>query len=79
MEAADRQDVDVGRISFADALYWMRHAKPGQTLPDLIVNPQRPNRVEPRAVKRRPKQYHRLTRPRSALRKTLTARSCVLF
>jgi hypothetical protein len=31
--------------------------------------PNRPNRVEPRAVKRRPKNYRRLTRPRSEARK----------
>jgi hypothetical protein len=28
------------------------------------TNPLRPNRSEPRAVKRRPKNYHRLTKPR---------------
>lgn len=32
--------------------------------------PQRPNRVEPRVVKRRPKCYSRLTRPRSPIRST---------
>jgi hypothetical protein len=32
--------------------------------------PQRPNRVEPRAVKRRPKSYPRLTRPRVPIRST---------
>src|SRR5205814_1284927 len=50
MKASVRQKVALGRISFADALYWMRHAKPGEELPDLIVNPHRPNRIEPRAV-----------------------------
>ncbi len=34
---------------------------------DLL--PQRPNRIEPRAVKRRPKNYRRLTRPRYDARK----------
>lgn len=34
--------------------------------------PQRPNRVEPRVVKRRPKSYPRLTRPRSPIRSTPT-------
>ena len=71
MEASVRQVVALDRISFADALYWMRHVKPGEQLPDLIVNPHRPDRVEPRAVKRRPKQYHRLNKPRSEMRQTL--------
>ena len=39
--------------------------------PVLLVNPVRPGRVEPRVVKRRPKQYYRLTRPRAELRKLL--------
>ena len=37
----------------------------------LVVNPVRPGRVEPRVVKRRPKQYRRLTEPRAELRKKL--------
>lgn len=36
---------------------------------DLL--PHRPNRIEPRAVKRRPKQYDRLNRPRHQMRKAL--------
>jgi len=33
--------------------------------------PERPNRIEPRAVKRRPKEYPRMTKPRAVLRKQL--------
>jgi len=36
-------------------------------------NPRRPNRVEPRAVKRRPKGYARLNKPRDQARKELRA------
>jgi hypothetical protein len=36
---------------------------------DLL--PDRPNRLEPRAVKRRPKEYARLNRPRNEMRKAL--------
>lgn len=71
MEAARRQAVRVDRISFADTLHWLRHAQPGDALPDLIVNPHRPNRVEPRATKRRPKPHKLLNRPRHVLRKAL--------
>lgn len=37
------------------------------------VVPNRPNRLEPRAVKRRPKPYHLLNRPRHILRKELVS------
>jgi hypothetical protein len=71
MEASRRQQVGVDRISFADALAWVRYAQPGDELSDLVVNPYRPGRVEPRAVKRRPKEYDRLTKPRKELQKAL--------
>jgi hypothetical protein len=50
----------------AEALYelllrWTAH--------DIV--PDRPNRIEPRAVKRRPKEYDRLNRPRDQMRQTL--------
>ena len=71
LEAAQQQQVPVERISFIDALRWLRTAKPGTSLTKLIVNPHRPNRNEPRVVKRRPKQYARMTKPREKLRKGL--------
>jgi hypothetical protein len=55
--AAQRQHVAVDRISFADAPGWLTHTQPGRKLRDLKVNPARPGRVEPRAVKRRPKEF----------------------
>ena len=69
--ASQRQEVDVSRISFADALGWLRHAKPGADLRELKVNPERPNRFEPRVIKRRPKPYDLMTRPREELRRKL--------
>jgi hypothetical protein len=71
LEASGRQGVDVERISFVDALRWLCGADSGGGLPELVVNPDRPGRVEPRVVKRRPKQYSRMTRPRRELRKHL--------
>lgn len=71
LEAAERQRVAVDRISFVDALRWLRTARPGAALPNLIVLPVRPNRHEPRGVKRRPKAYSRMTKPRDQLRKSL--------
>jgi hypothetical protein len=69
--AARRQEVGPSRISFIDALRWLRHAQPGEELPELVVNPERPGRVEPRVRKRRPKQFPLMKRPRDALRKAL--------
>ena len=71
LEAARRQDVPVARVSFADALRWVRHARPGDALPPLAVNPHRPNRAEPRCRKRRPKEYDLMNKPRDRLRKSL--------
>jgi hypothetical protein len=70
LEASGRQGIEVERISFVDALRWLAKAKPDE-LPKLIENPDRPGRVEPRVVKRRPKQYSRMTKPRDELRKHL--------
>ena len=71
LEAARRQDVPVKRVSFSNALKWMRHARPGDALPKLLVNPRRPDRVEPRCKKRRPKQYDLMRKPRRVLQEIL--------
>jgi hypothetical protein len=72
-EAARRRGVRVERISFVDALRWLREATAAPELSRLVVNPERPDRIEPRAVKRRPKEYDRLNKPRRELRKQLLA------
>ena len=69
--AARRQSLPIVRLSFIDAVRWLRSAKQGSALCKLVVNPDRPNRVEPRVVKRRPKNYYRMTRPRAELRRRL--------
>lgn len=71
LEAAKLQGVPVARISFVDALRWLADAIHGPQELKLRVNPDRPGRFEPRAVKRRPKQYDRLNQPRKILRKRL--------
>jgi hypothetical protein len=70
-EAARRQEVEPSRISFADALHWLQAARPGDELPRLKVNPERPDRVEPRVCKRRPKPFKLMNQPRAVLRKAL--------
>lgn len=69
--AGRRQGVAPGRISFVDALRWLRCARPGEEVPRLRVNPQRPGRHEPRVKKRRPKEYDLMRRPRKELRNRL--------
>ena len=63
--------VDDSVESFADALRWLRHARPGDPMPDLLVNPHRPGRAEPRVVKRRAKPHDLMNKPRDELRKGL--------
>ena len=70
-EAARRQRVDPGRISFVDAVRWLLSAAPGEAVPALVVNPLRPDRHEPRVVKRRHGSYPVMTKPRGVLRKQL--------
>jgi hypothetical protein len=71
LEAAHQQRVNVERISFIDALRWLVHVRPGESLCTLIVNPRRLGRFEPRVRKRRPKQYPLMRRPRHELKQTL--------
>jgi hypothetical protein len=65
--AAEHLHVPIDRISFIDALRWL--ASGGQVpVEDLVLNPDRPNRYEPRVRKRRPKHYPLMTRRREILR-----------
>ncbi len=75
LEAANRQGVLPERISFVDALRWLATAQPGDELPELVVLPFRPGRVEPRVRKRRPKQFPLMQKPRAELRQALMAQS----
>src|SRR5262249_31691213 len=75
LAAAKRQRVALERISFVDALRWLEASQARQPVLWLVVNPSRPGRVEPRAVKRRPKAYVRLTKPRWVVRNALIQQS----
>ena len=73
-QAAQRQAVtDANRISFIDALRWLRSvltAAPIETTPELIVNPLRPDRHHPRVKKRRMKEYDLMNKPRAEYSKS---------
>ncbi len=70
-EAAGRRGAAVDRVSFIDALRWLRDGEEGEEMPELVVNPAGPGRGEPRVKKRRPKPYPLMRRPRAELRKLL--------
>jgi hypothetical protein len=72
LEASRLQKVPLDRISFIDALRWLRDTKPDTPLTPLVVNPARPNRIEPRVIKRRMKEYPLMKKPRNKLRKSLS-------
>ena len=71
LDAAGRQGVPPHRISFTDALRWLRQARPGDAVPRLVVTPHRPDRLEPRVRKRRPKKFPVMKRPRQLLREEI--------
>ena len=52
LEAARRQGVEVHRIRVIDALRWLASRRSDEPLPYLVVNPERPHRIEPRSIKR---------------------------
>jgi hypothetical protein len=71
-ESAAAQGVAAERISLVDAVRWLIGVEDAPATA-LHVNPARPGRSEPRVVKRRPKQYRLMNRPRDELRKMLLA------
>ena len=71
LAAARRQQVPLDRVSFIDALRWLRDAQGDTLLTNLVLNPARPNRLEPHVIKRRMKEYDLMKKPRRALRKAL--------
>jgi hypothetical protein len=68
IDAASRHQVDIMFISLIDALRWLKSAEDDDELTDLVVLPKRPNRNEPRARKRRPKNHQLMTHPRIQLK-----------
>src|SRR5439155_26986203 len=71
VQAAQRHHVEANRISFVDASRWLRHAREGEDVPRLKVNPDRPGRYERRVRKRRPKQFNLMRQPRPVLQAAL--------
>ena len=65
LRAAEAQSADVSRISFIDAMRQLMTRMIGLPgVDNLIINPSRPHRLEPRARRRRPNSYPYMTKPR---------------
>jgi hypothetical protein len=72
VQAAQHQQVPIERISFVDAVRWLEQAMFGDLSElQLRINPHRPHRYEPRAVKRRAKPHDLLVIPRAEARQRL--------
>jgi hypothetical protein len=69
LDAAQRQGVEVWRISFIDAARWLANARQGAELIVLVVIPLRPGRHEPRVKKYLKYRYRSMTRPRHMMKK----------
>jgi len=73
LRAARRQGVNINRLSFADALAWLRYGN-ASVCPELIINPFRPGRLEPRALKGGKHRFPYMTSPRIELKSQLQAK-----
>lgn len=69
-ESAVARGIEPERVGLLDAVRWLIGSEEADVTV-LLVNPRRRGRVEPRVVKRRPKQYMRMTKPRAVLRNQL--------
>ena len=76
-EASQRQNIPIERLSFIDAVRWLAEAVYGPVELQLRQLAERPGRAEPRAVKRRPKEYDRLTKPRHEYHNNFAAKPLV--
>lgn len=64
IEAAKKRNLPPSQISFVDAMRWLQTFF-SIPIENLIVNPIRPGRNSPRVIKRRPKAFPRMTKPRN--------------
>jgi hypothetical protein len=70
LSAARRQGVHVHRLSFADTLAWLRWGDLEAAV-ELVINPVRKMRLEPRVIKRQKKEFPYMTKPRAVLKAEL--------
>jgi len=68
LAVAERQGVPLARVSFIDALRWLEEACWHRPTLELVINPDRRGRCEPRVKKRRAKEYDLMIQPRDERR-----------
>jgi hypothetical protein len=73
LRVARQQRVNVNRLSFADALAWVRLGDVSCLPSRLKENPLRSARLEPRVLKRQKKEFPYMTVPRAQLKSQLRA------
>ena len=74
LAAALKQGVEPRRISLIDTVRFLSARMTGLPgVEELIVNPPRPGRCQPRVQRRRPKSYPWMTKPRHVLKMALFA------
>lgn len=71
LKAAELQEVQVLRVSFANTLAWVIYNPSTDGLCRLLINPLRPGRVEPRRIKKKGGTFPALNRPREKLRQEI--------
>jgi hypothetical protein len=71
LQSALHQGVPPDRVSFVDAYRHLRRYGLIDKVRDLMLNPDRPGRIEPRAIKRRMKKFPLMVKPREQLRQQL--------
>lgn len=73
LKASAEQQTPVKQISFVDALRWLAQSIQEWTPLRVREQPARPDRLEPRVRKRRPKQYDLMRLPRCQLRERIAS------
>lgn len=70
VRAAARQGTTPDRISFLDTVRWLiSTAAAGADVDDLVINPDRPDRNEPRVIKDLQDTYRKMVLPRAQMRR----------
>ena len=68
LQAANQHSVSPNQISFTDALRWLASITMASSEASILLIHIRPNRFEPRVLKRRGKPYPYMIKPRSELK-----------
>lgn len=75
LRLAGAKRIEVRKVSFVDAMRYLAARLLGLTgVEDLVINPTRPGRNQPRVIRTRLKQYDLMTRPRSTYKTTAEPR-----